>query len=64
MNELVASKHFSIDKRLRFVSLYQRNDLHFIPKRYEKLQQLAKKEDINVSQDALRRLLKKYHETG
>jgi DNA-binding response OmpR family regulator len=64
MDQLLKSKHFSIDKRLRLVTLYDRNNLHFTSKRFEKLQILAAQNDISVTQDALRRLVKKYQETG
>jgi DNA-binding response OmpR family regulator len=64
MNQLVKTKHLSIDKRLRLVTLYERNNLHFTPKRFKELQSLAAKEDIIASEDALRRLIKKYHETS
>jgi len=64
MENLIKTKHLSIDKRLRLISLYERNNLHFTPKRLEKLQNLAKNEDIVVTQCSLRRLIKKYHETS
>jgi len=37
MENLIKTKHLSIDKRLRLISLYERNNLHFTPKRLEKL---------------------------
>jgi DNA-binding response OmpR family regulator len=64
MDQLLKSKHLSIDKRLRLVTLNDRNNLHFTNKRFEKLQILAAQNDISVTQDALRRLVKKYQETG
>ena len=64
MGQLLKSKHLSIDKRLRLVTLYERNNLHFTSKRFEKLQILAAQNDISVSQVALRSLVKKYQETG
>ena len=57
MDQLLKSKHFSIDKRLRLVTLYERNNLHFTSKSFEKLQILAAQNDISVSQVALRSLI-------
>ena len=50
MDQLLKSRHLSIDKRLRLATLYKRNDLHFTSKRFEKLQILAAPNDISVSQ--------------
>ena len=64
MEHLFKSKRLSIDKRLRLVSVYDRNNLHLTKKRFEKLQRLAAEIHIVVTQDTLRRLVKKYQETG
>ena len=64
MENLMKSKRLSIDKRLRLISLYERNNLHFTPGRFKTLQILAAKEDMITTVDTVRRLVKKYQETS
>ena len=58
MKHLFKSNRLSIDKRLRLVSVYDRNNLHLTKKRFEKLQRLAAEIDIVVTQDTLRQSYK------
>jgi len=64
MENLTKTNHLSIDKRLRLITLYQKNNLNFSRGRFKTLQKLAAKEDIIASETSLRSLVKKYNETS
>ncbi len=54
----------SLDKRLRIVTIYELNNLHFERGRFRILKLLAANENIICSEYSLRRLIRKYLDTG
>ena len=54
----------SLDKRLRGVTLYEIKNLHFQRSRFSILKSIAIDENIICSEFSLRKLIKKYLETG
>ena len=54
----------SIEKRLRVISIYEKNELFFSKNRFEKLRQLAKAENITIGLLGSRNLIKKWLSLG
>ena len=54
----------TIEKRLRVVSLYSDHKLHFTLKKYSKLRQLALQENINTSENTLKKVIQRWRYTG
>jgi hypothetical protein len=54
----------SIEKRLRAISIYFKNNLHFMKNKYDNLSKLSALEGIFASKLAMRNLISKWGETG
>jgi hypothetical protein len=54
----------SIEKRLRIIELYEKNQLHFTKGRFNKLKLLSAAENIKINELALRKLVEKWQNFG
>ena len=57
-------RKLSYNKRQRIVTLYIKNNLHFMKCRFSILKRLVSKEDILTSEKTLRRIVKHWQRTG
>ena len=54
----------SIEKRFRIIVIFHKHELHFERYKFEKLSNLAQDEDIFISANGARNIVKKWQKTG
>ena len=54
----------NLGKKFRVISIFLKNELNFVKKRYQVLRQLCANEDIIASEETISKILKKWFKTG